>query len=120
MVAYSKVLLICVPAVAAVGLALLWWKRNGKNMSYTKIGYVSGLFVHPVKSCKRLPIESTKCLREGMEFDRYCISRNSDIYFSTMVLASKGCFFQLGNFQPMNMNRLIVRTARDYTRITVV
>ena len=68
---YSKYLLIGLPVVALAGVAALWWQRNGRRRTYEEIGRVSGLFIYPVKSCKGISVSDIKCVKEGMEFDRW-------------------------------------------------
>ncbi len=71
---YSKYLLIGLPVVALAGFAALWWQQKQRRRSYKEVGRVSGLFIYPVKSCKGICLQDVKCVKEGMEFDRWVFS----------------------------------------------
>lgn len=73
MVPQSKYLLIGLPVVTIAGIAALWWKQHVKSRSFKEVGSVTGLFVYPVKSCKGIRMDSVKCFKEGMEYDRHWI-----------------------------------------------
>lgn len=70
MVPQSKYLLIGLPVVTLAGITALWWKQHVKSNSFKEVGSVTGLFVYPVKSCKGIRMDSVKCFKEGMEYDR--------------------------------------------------
>lgn len=38
---------------------------------FRQVGYVSGLFIYPVKSCAGIELENAVCFTEGIQFDRY-------------------------------------------------
>ena len=70
MTVYSKYLLIGLPVAVLAGFAALWLREKKRKRSFKEVGRVSGLFIYPVKSCKRIRVHDVKCFREGMEYDR--------------------------------------------------
>ena len=76
----SRLWTVCVPvSFHFVAFLCLWNKqRNQRNLeplAVKKIGYVSGIFIYPVKSCKGISLDSSNCLLEGLEFDRFVESK---------------------------------------------
>lgn len=89
MVPQSKYLLIGLPVVTLAGIAALWWKQHVKSRSFKEVGSVTGLFVYPVKSCKGIRMDSVKCFKEGMEYDRWKLSSRFLLYLRKFI--SKPC-----------------------------
>ena len=71
MVAFSKLVVYSLSVALPLSvLAYLWWRKRNQAESYEKVGYVSGLYIYPVKSCKGISLDSAVCLIEGIQFDR--------------------------------------------------
>ena len=62
-------------SVNFIAFAFLWWKHRkalkAKNDVFKKIGHVTGIFIYPVKSCRGISLETSNCLIEGLQNDRY-------------------------------------------------
>lgn len=72
MVVQSKYIVLSLSAVAAAAataVAYMSWRKN-RRREYHVVGHVSGLFIYPVKSCRGIPLESTRCLKQGLQHDR--------------------------------------------------
>lgn len=51
---------------------LRWRQMQVKKIElFRQVGYVSGLFIYPVKSCAGIELENAMCFTEGIQFDRY-------------------------------------------------
>ncbi len=66
-------------SLPVLAFAYFWWKqRHVKQIEhyepaqdYEQVGYVSGLFIYPVKSCAGITLETANCLTAGIELDRF-------------------------------------------------
>lgn len=54
-------------AVAVVGLTI-GYKYIRKEKKLTKVGVISQLLVHPMKSGKAVSVETSECLRMGLKY----------------------------------------------------
>ncbi len=54
-------------AVAVVGLGLVY-KYTSSEKKLTRVGVVTQLLVHPVKSGKAVSVETAECLRMGLKY----------------------------------------------------
>lgn len=64
-----KVLVVSLP-VALCGAVALWWLKGRKSNNFIQVGYVSALYVYPVKSCKGIKLDKALCLPHGIQHDR--------------------------------------------------
>ena len=61
---------VSLPLLAFVYLR--WKQMQVKKIElFRQVGYVSGLFIYPVKSCAGIELENAVCFTEGIQFDRY-------------------------------------------------
>ena len=64
-----KVLVVSLPVALCVAVAL-WWLKGRKSNNFIQVGYVSALYVYPVKSCKGIKLDKALCLPHGIQHDR--------------------------------------------------
>ena len=46
-----------------------WWIRRNKDALFEKVGYVSKLYLYPVKSCKGVQLTEAECTKYGMRYN---------------------------------------------------
>ena len=71
---YSRLWKIALPvSLPLLAFAYLRWRQMQvkKIELFRQVGYVSGLFIYPVKSCAGIELENAVCFTEGIQFDRY-------------------------------------------------
>lgn len=52
---------------------------------FRQVGYVSGLFIYPVKSCAGIELENAMCFTEGIQFDRnWVVVDRNDKYLTSV------------------------------------
>ncbi|KAG8177672.1 hypothetical protein JTE90_012449 [Oedothorax gibbosus] len=73
---------LIVPALVISAVGILIWKKL--HPSYVKVGTISRLFFHPVKSLKAIEVKSGKCTKIGLEV-------NGVLERSFLLVDKKGC-----------------------------
>lgn len=71
---HSRLWKIALPvSLPLLAFAYLRWRQMQvkKIELFRQVGYVSGLFIYPVKSCAGIELENAVCFTEGIQFDRY-------------------------------------------------
>ena len=54
---------------ALLKYAAAWWMRPKTDALFEKVGYVTKLYLYPVKSCKALSLAEAECTKYGMRFN---------------------------------------------------
>ncbi|KAL9953905.1 hypothetical protein ACROYT_G041378 [Oculina patagonica] len=81
---HSRLWAISLPlSMPVLAFAYYWWKQ--RQINYEQVGYVSGLFIYPVKSCAGISLETANCLTAGIQFDRHWVVVDQDDKFITSV-----------------------------------
>ncbi|XP_015280849.1 PREDICTED: LOW QUALITY PROTEIN: mitochondrial amidoxime reducing component 2-like [Gekko japonicus] len=115
----SRVAWLCVAgATLALGVAAAWRRRRA-HRSLVQVGTVSGLYIYPVKSCRRVSVEDAEAtelgLRKGDLRDRFWLVIKEDGHMVTarqeprLVLVSVA--FEKG--------RLILPTAPEMKELNI-
>ncbi|XP_044148548.1 mitochondrial amidoxime-reducing component 1-like [Bufo gargarizans] len=63
--------LLCAAGVGVTAVASwMWWRRKcGEHVELRKVGTVSQLLIHPIKSCQAISVQEAECLELGLRHE---------------------------------------------------